>query len=414
MMVASRKWQFKARMRARAYNWRGTALATTRLKEAVSEIKAAAKTDPVAAGDGAVSLMERLWPALQDIDSSSGALGSAVNRTLDELIPILIAAPADQKIRGQWLERLFQAVQDDGVQYLSPVEERWGEIAQYSELINDYADRLLGLLRRAWADHKSFDYVHGTDICLSCLLEAGRYDELLDLLSTPRVKSWSWRRFGAEALKRQGLWEGAIAYAEGSRSKTNPGFDENSIDRFGERILIEKGRSDEAYQRYGLRAAGGTTNLAIYRSLVRAYPGRDRRQILLDLIAMRGDKGKWFAAAKDAGFLDIAIECASTHGADPSTLVRAARDFCAKDPKFAATVALRALTSLLAGGGYDPGVSEADAATTHLMAAARQIGADDWARAELDKLANAPCSADRVPFRSAIKVALTRHDAGQA
>ncbi len=93
--------------------------------------------------------MERLWPALQDIDSSSGALGSAVNRTLHELIPILIAAPADQKTRGQWLERLFQAVQDDGVQYLSPVEERWGEIAQYSELINGYADRLLGLLRHA-------------------------------------------------------------------------------------------------------------------------------------------------------------------------------------------------------------------------------------------------------------------------
>jgi hypothetical protein len=56
--------------------------------------------------------------------------------------------------------------------------------------------------------------------------------------------------------------------------------------------------------------------------------------MLLDLIETRGDKGKWFAAAKDAGFLDIAVECAAVHGADPSTLVRAARDFCGKEPRF--------------------------------------------------------------------------------
>jgi hypothetical protein len=51
-----------------------------------------------------------------------------------------------------------------------------------------------------------------------------------------------------------------------------------------------------------LRAASGTTNLPIYRSLLRAYPDRDRRRMLLDLIETRGDKGKWFAAAKDSGF----------------------------------------------------------------------------------------------------------------
>ncbi|MGA2314577.1 MAG: hypothetical protein ABSF87_19845 [Xanthobacteraceae bacterium] len=44
--------------RARAYGWRGSRLAISRLKEAASEIKAAAKSDPVAVGGGAVSLME--------------------------------------------------------------------------------------------------------------------------------------------------------------------------------------------------------------------------------------------------------------------------------------------------------------------------------------------------------------------
>jgi hypothetical protein len=83
--VAERKWQFKTKFRAKAFGWRGSRLAISRLKEAFSEIKAAAKFDPVVAGDGAVSLMERVWPAFQDIDISSGGLGAAVARTLDEL-----------------------------------------------------------------------------------------------------------------------------------------------------------------------------------------------------------------------------------------------------------------------------------------------------------------------------------------
>ena len=78
--MAERKWQFKTKFRAKAYGWRGSRLAISRLKEAFSEIKAAAKSDPVAGGDGAVSLMERIWPAFQDIDTSSGALGTAVVR----------------------------------------------------------------------------------------------------------------------------------------------------------------------------------------------------------------------------------------------------------------------------------------------------------------------------------------------
>jgi hypothetical protein len=323
--VAERNWQFKTKFSTKSYGWRGSRLAISRLKEAFSEIKAAAKSDPVAGGDGAVSLMERIWPAFQDIDTSSGALGTAVARTLDKLIPILIEAPADHSTRSKWLTRLFEAVQNDGVEYLAPVEGQWGEIARYPDLINEYADRLIGIIRRAWADHETFQHVIGTSICLSCLLEAGRYAELQELLSTRRMKFWSSHWFGAEALVRQGLWEAAVAYAEGVRSDTKSGYREISIDRFCENLLIRHGRSDEAYRRYGLRVVSGTTNLAIYRSLVRAYPDRDHRQMLLDLIETHGDKGKWFAAAKDAGFLDIALDCAAVHNADPSTLVRGTR-----------------------------------------------------------------------------------------
>ena len=106
--------------------------------------------------------MERIWPAFQDIDTSSGALGTAVARTLAELIPIVIDAPADDATRSKWLERLFEAVQNDGVEYLAPVEDRWGEIGRYPDLINEYADRVIGMVRRAWADHAIFQHVIGT------------------------------------------------------------------------------------------------------------------------------------------------------------------------------------------------------------------------------------------------------------
>ena len=91
-MTPSHKWTFKARFRTNAYSWRGSRLAIKRLKEAVSEIRKVARADPVLAADDAVGMMERLWPALQGIDGSSGALGNAVNQTVEALLPILITA----------------------------------------------------------------------------------------------------------------------------------------------------------------------------------------------------------------------------------------------------------------------------------------------------------------------------------
>jgi hypothetical protein len=82
------------------------------LREALTEIKSIAGTDPVTAADGVVCPIERIWPAFQHIDTSSSALGGAVNWAQDELLPILIEAPANRKTRDKWLDRLWQAVQD--------------------------------------------------------------------------------------------------------------------------------------------------------------------------------------------------------------------------------------------------------------------------------------------------------------
>jgi len=144
-MSEKHKWKFKSRFRRGTFGWRGTILASKRLREAAFEIKKVNKSDPVEAGEGSVALIERIWPALEHIDSSSGALSNAVRRILKELIPILIKAPADKATREKWLERLYDAVLNDGVQYLSPVEERWGEICVFPELTNEWADRILPL-----------------------------------------------------------------------------------------------------------------------------------------------------------------------------------------------------------------------------------------------------------------------------
>jgi len=382
-MASSHRWAFKARLRANAYGWRASRLAIKRLKEAVSEIKKAARSDPVLAGEGTVALMERLWPALQGVDGSSGALGNAVGRTLRALIPILIAAPAKRKTRERWLDRLYEAVEEDGVSYLSPVEDEWGEICGCRELASEWADRILPLLRESWSADEAGGWVVGSSLCLSSLLKAERYGELQEVLSLKYYHFWPSDKFWAEALLRQGRTDEAIAYAEAQRRQP---YDERAILRFCERALLDAGRREEAYSRYGLQAASGITNLAVFRETAKSYPERDRREILLDLIEARGDRGKWFAAAKDAGYLDIALQCASLGTAEPRTLVRAARDFSESQPVFAAQVALKAIEDLLEGCGYEPTALDIARAHDYLMKAARSCGKIEWAMAGVQRL----------------------------
>jgi len=118
---AAHKWEFKPRFRRHAFGWRSQP-AIQRVKQAVSEIKKVARTDSVRAADGAVAFIERISPALEHVDSSSGAIGGAVNNALAELVPIIANAPADAKTRDAWLERLWEAHEADGIPYLGVPE----------------------------------------------------------------------------------------------------------------------------------------------------------------------------------------------------------------------------------------------------------------------------------------------------
>ncbi|MEN8800507.1 MAG: hypothetical protein ABF297_00905, partial [Thiogranum sp.] len=341
MAWVKHKWIFPARFRTGAYSWKASKLACQRLREAVSEIKKVAKKAPVLGAEGAVRLIEKLWPALEHVDSSSGALGAAVNKALDALIPIIIMAPADEKTRDSWLDRVWQAMADDGVDYLSPVGDRWGEICGSAEVAGRWADELVSTLRACWTDPNPGGYFHGATACLSCLLVAERYRELLDLLALPRYPSWHYRRYGVEALLALGRKAGAVQYAEASRGLNQP---DAVIDQACETILISSGLYEEAYQRYGLGAAVGNSFLARFRAVAKRYPIKDPSQILADLIATTpGEEGKWFATAKELKLYDLALELANRTPCDPKTLTRAARDYLDMEPAFALGSAMAAL-----------------------------------------------------------------------
>jgi hypothetical protein len=74
------KWIFTARFRRNAFGWKSQP-AIKRVREAVSEIQKSARKDPLLAAEGAVLLLEKLSPVLEQVDSSSGAIGTGPSTT---------------------------------------------------------------------------------------------------------------------------------------------------------------------------------------------------------------------------------------------------------------------------------------------------------------------------------------------
>ena len=106
-----------------------------------------ARGDAALAGEGAVLLLEKLSPAVSDIDSSSGALGNATAGVVETLAPLIAAAPVARPVREKWLERLFDAVQEDDPPYIESLGEHWGALCADSSLASQWADRLMPLLK---------------------------------------------------------------------------------------------------------------------------------------------------------------------------------------------------------------------------------------------------------------------------
>jgi hypothetical protein len=348
--TTSHKWTFPTRFRRGAFGWK-SALPIQRIKEAVTEIRQVARREPVLAADGAVSLLEKLSPALEQVDSSSGALGAAVNRAIEALVPVIAGVDAPAVMRERWLERLFDALQNDQMPYIERLGDHWGELCVTPAIASAWADRLMPITARVMGAEGLGEHFAGTVACLSALHAAHRSAELLALVSTARLNWWAYRRFGVDALVALGRPAEALRFAEASRGLNAPTA---AIARACEAILLSQGMKDEAYHRYAMEANQGSTHLATFRAIAKKYPDRATADILHDLIASDpGAEGKWFAAAKDAGLFDLAASLALRSPTDPRTLTRAARDFVGQAPAFAVTCGTAALHWMAAGFGYE-------------------------------------------------------------
>ncbi len=377
------RWEFRARLRRGAFGWRSSQLAVRRVKEAVGEVKKVARSDPAHAADGAVLLIERLSPALEHVDSSSGALGTAVNHAINELVPIISMVDVDTKTRQRWLERLWAAHAADQMPYIESLADYWGELCGSRQLASGWADQLMEATRTALSPDPSLHaFFHGTTACLSALYRSERYEEIVDLFEGDAI--WPYKRWAVKALVAMGKKSEAIRYAEASRG---PWTNEGDVDAVCEEILLSSGLVEEAYRRYGVRANRCATYLATFRATAKKYPDKPSNQLLTDLVrASPGKEAKWFAAAKDAGLYEEALALAGSGPCDPKTLTRAARDFAVTQPDFARAAGMLALRWLVEGYGYEITSTDVWDAYTNVMAVAKELGNTDETQVEIAQL----------------------------
>jgi len=347
------EWAFTKRFRRRGFGWRASRLASERIAEAVGEINAVVRHDPLRAADGAVRFLVKLSPALEQVDSSSGALGAAARAAVDALVPAIAQAPATDVTREKWLEQLFGAIQNDDPPYLELLDERWGDLCATPEVASRWADRLMGLVQHVHADRRrgQFAFTRAESACYSALFAAGRHDELIALIGSDPRPMWHDLLWVGRCKVARGEIDEAIEFMT---KAVNPWTPKAGLARFAEGVLLQAGRRTEAYEKCALEANRATTYLATYRLLSRKYPEIDADRLLIDLIATTpGEEGKWFATAKTLKRFDLAMQLAWKSPCDPKTLVRAARDNVGKNPAFAAETALAALHWICQGSGYE-------------------------------------------------------------
>lgn len=379
-------WAFRTRFRRGAFGWKGTQLAIGRINEALTEIRAVARHDRPRAAEGAVLLLEKLSPALCQIDSSSGALGNATYAAVQELAPLISQAPVSAPVRQKWLDRLFDAIQEDDPPYIESLGDHWGDLCATQELASAWADQLLPTLKNVLRERKrgTYAFFSGTTLCYSALFKANRHDQILELLAMDPRPIWPYLVWGAKVLATRGQIDEAIAYLRERAGSTNS---ETSIARFAEEELLKAGRRAEAFNQYALLANQANTHIATFRGLAKKYPELAKDKLLDHLIASTpGEPGKWFAAAKTLKLFEQATRLAWSSPCDPKTLNRAARDHLKTQPDFAMQCAVASLHWMSMGHGYE--LTGLDVLEAHRFAieAAAETQQTQQARASIEQV----------------------------
>jgi hypothetical protein len=103
------KWAFAPRFRRHAFGWRSQP-AVQRVKEATAEIQKVAKKVPALTARSAFLFLEKISPAFEQVDSSPGAIDTAVNHAVEACARIIAEAPVDDRMRDQCLDRLWEGI----------------------------------------------------------------------------------------------------------------------------------------------------------------------------------------------------------------------------------------------------------------------------------------------------------------
>ncbi len=357
------KWEFKARFRRHAFGWRSQP-AIQRIKQAVNEIKKVARNDEVLAADGALALLERISPALEQGDSSSGTIGRAVNHAIAELVPIMAGAPIDPHTRDLWLERLWAAHEADEVPYIEQLADHWGELCASKEVASAWADRLVDTTRLALSPRGA------CTVSSTARLRASAHSFAPN--ATRRSSTSS--RLTPSGLTSAGRCWRSPRWARSPRPSSTRS---RAADRGRTTV-----RSMPCASRSCCHRAGSTRPIndkhygrtQAPRILQRSAPW-PRSTRTEDLVKTTpGEEGKWFAAAKEAGLYEEALALATLTPCDPKTLTRAARDLADEQPDFALGAGMLALHWLVKGYGYEITGIDVWAAYSSTIAAAEKKG----------------------------------------
>lgn len=388
-------WHFRSQFRRGAFGWRSDT-PIQRIREAISEIKLVERSNPSLAAEGGVCFLEKVSPALEQVDSSSGAIGNAVNNAIIQLVEIIIGAPGSDKQRDAWMERLFKARQEDCIPYLELLDEYWGALCKTKERASAWADRLLPATREALCPSGVGGWYRGTIPCLSSLYAAGRYDELFALVREDAL--WHCKIWTFKALVQMGDSAEAIRRANTCRGHY---VSEETVDSFCEEVLLSAGLVDEAYTLYAPGANRKQTYLAWFRAVLKKYPLKQPVEVLNHLVQYTpGNEGKWFVAAKEAKLFDEALDLAKQTPCDPKALTRAARDFSARQPKFAYEAGLLALQRLLEGYCFEISYVDVYNAFDFTIAAARNADAVEDAYQRIRLMVENPIFAEGMVKKS--------------
>lgn len=380
-------WEFTRYFRAGVYKWNGTALASKRIKAAVGEINNVAKKDSVLAAEGAVKFIEKCWRAIEQIDSSSGAIGCAVNNALYDIAGLFGSAELPVKERLKLIERIWESWQEEGYGYYDVLSELWPKLCKDHEVMTCWADEFLPVVQHVFSSTEPRGFFKGTRPCLACLFETGRYDEIIEMLKNKERLQFDYRKFEVMIAAARGNIEGALEVLDGYlyNQYTSP----YAVARLGEELLIQNGRIEEAYRRYAFKTSYHATGLAMLSAMCKKYPKISPQRVLNDLIdADPGNERRYFAAARKIGMIELAIEIAEKYDVEPKTLTTASKDYAERDPDLALRFGLLALQRYADGFGYEPHYDDVQRCHDSVCAAAARAGKRDMVAEKLRILAD--------------------------